>query len=356
MEPSRSLTTYHREMSAFARFCYPPNKTNNRAIQRYSSAILAAVIRFLFRRVLLAVPTMVGVTMLVFGMIKILPGNEVDVLLGATATPAQRLALEDRLGLTHPIPLQYLDWLSHALRGNLGDSFALQMPVSQVVFAAFKNTLILAGFAMALALVLGVLIGLVGTRNRHSLAARLSDSVSLFAVSAPQYSLALVFVIYPAATWKWFPVQGIHGLHARGFGDLAYHAALPALTAALVPGGILGRMFRSSLLDVLGQEFLVNLEARGLSARRCLVHAIHNTLPSVLTVLGLLVGYLLGGVLFVEVIFSWPGMGEIIYNAISQRDFSVIQAGVLLSALLFIVVNIVVDAGRAFIDPRVRAE
>jgi peptide/nickel transport system permease protein len=171
----------------------------------------------------------------------------------------------------------------------------------------------------------------------------------------PQYSVGLLLIIYLAAGAGLFPVSGMYNPGGDGgFVDLFNHLILPAVTAALVPAGIIARMFRSAVLDVMSMDFVEALTARGLSRRRVMVHAFHNTVPSLLTVAGLQIGYLLGGVVFVEAVFAWPGIGLLVYQSISQRDLPVIQAGVLLSALAFVLLNLLVDALHAVVDPRIR--
>jgi peptide/nickel transport system permease protein len=312
------------------------------------------MIKFLARRGVSAVPILIGVSVLVFIMIKIIPGDPVAALLGPTASPASRAALTHRLGLDHPWPVQYVTWLRHAITGDLGTSISKQEPVRPLVWTAFTNTMILAGAAALIAIVLGVVIGGIGAARPKGIAARISNGVSLLAVSLPQYSVALVFIVYLAVQTGWFPASGMHNAGTTGFPDLLSHLWLPAITAALVPAGVIARMFRSALGETLQQDFIESLRARGLSERRCLLHAVHNTLPTLLTVAGLQIGYLLGGVVFVETIFSWPGIGLLVYQAISTRDLPLIQAGVLISALAFVIVNVLVDAAHAAVDPRVR--
>jgi peptide/nickel transport system permease protein len=222
------------------------------------------------------------------------------------------------------------------------------------VFSAFGNTVILAAYAMVIALVLGVLLGVVAALRPRSWSGRICSAFSSISVSAPQYSVAMIFIIALALGTGAFPVSGMHGNAGGGFLDLLWHGFLPALTSALVPAGMIGRIFRASLLDALSMDFVEALHARGLSGNRVLLHAVHNTLPSLLTMAGLQVGYLLGGVVFVETIFSWPGLGQRLFSSISTRDLPVTQAGVLVSAAAFLLVNIVVDSAHALIDSRVR--
>jgi peptide/nickel transport system permease protein len=310
--------------------------------------------RFLLRRTAYTVPILLGVSLIVFLTVKIIPGDPVAALAGPGASEASKAALRARLGMDQPVPIQYLVWLGHALSGNLGDSIAQHQAATPLVFSAFGNTLILTGFAAVFALVLGLVIGGLGAFRPGGLVGRICSGISVLALSLPQYSVALVFIIYLAVRAGWFPVSGMYSTAGGGFGDLLRHAVLPAVTAGLVPAGVIARIFRAALLDVLGQDFVEALRARGLSPSRILLHAAHNTLPSLLTVAGLQIGYLLGGVVFVETIFSWPGLGLLVYQSITARDLPVIQAGVLVSALVFVLANLLVDAAHALVDARVR--
>jgi peptide/nickel transport system permease protein len=310
---------------------------------------------YLVRRLLLAVPILLGVSLVVFATIKIIPGDPVASLLGPTGSPDARAALVERLGLDDPLPLQYLSWLGSTLTGDLGTSIARRSDVAPMVLDALANTLILTAAAAALAVVLGVAVGSLTALRRTGLLARLGNAFALFSISVPQYSVGLLLVIYLAAGAGLFPVGGMYDPSGDGgFQDLVNHLILPAVTAALVPAGIIARMFRSSVLDVMSMDFVEALRARGLSRRRVMVHAFHNTVPSLLTVAGLQIGYLLGGVVFVEAVFAWPGLGLLVFQSISQRDLPVIQAGVLLSAFAFVLLNLVVDALHGLVDPRIR--
>jgi len=312
------------------------------------------MITFVARRLGYAIPVLIGVTIVVFLTVKIIPGDPVALLAGPGATPVQISALRDRLGLGGSLPDQYWHWFSHAIQGQLGLSTAKQQPVAGMVWSAFGNTLILAAYAAVIAIVLGLVLGGLGALYPRSIIGKITSALSAISISAPQYSLAIVLIIYLAVNTGWFPVSGMYSTNGGGFVDLLEHGFLPAITAGLVPAGVIARIFRSALLDVLAMDFVEALRARGFSRRRVLVHAIHNTVPSLLTIAGLQLGYLLGGVVFVETIFSWPGLGLLVYQSISARDLPVIQAGVLVSAVAFVVINIVVDSLHALVDSRVR--
>ena len=312
--------------------------------------------RFLGRRLLLSVPILLGVSLVVFITIKIIPGDPVASMLGPTSTPEARAALNSRLGLDRPLPVQYLSWLSAMVQGDLGNSIAQQRPVLGIVLDAFANTLWLTGFAAVLAIVLGLVLGSVSALRRGKAAAAISNALALFSISTPQYTIGLLLIILLANGTGWFPVSGMFSaVGGGGWGDLFLHLVLPGITAALVPAGIIARMFRSTVLDVMSMDFIDSYRARGLSERRILWHAFHNTTPTLLTVAGLQVGYLLGGVVFVETVFSWPGLGQLVFDSISRRDLAVIQAGVMVAAFAFVLINVVVDLLHSVIDPRIRA-
>lgn len=312
------------------------------------------MIRFLGKRLLYAIPVLFGVSVVVFLTVKIIPGDPAALLAGPGASPETIADVRSRLGLDSPIPVQYAHWLGHALQGDLGMSIALHQPAKGLVLDAFANTLILTAYAAVLAVILGLLIGGLGALRPRGVIGRLCSGMSAVAISVPQYTLALILIIYAAVKTGWFPVSGMHSSGNSSFLDLLWHGFLPALTAALVPAGVIARIFRASLLDVLAMDFVESLRARGLSESRIVLHAVHNTLPSLLTVAGLQIGYLLGGVVFVETIFSWPGLGLLVFQSIGSRDLPVIQAGVLISAVAFVLINIAVDATHAAVDSRVR--
>lgn len=311
--------------------------------------------RYALRRIALVAPILLGVSLVVFLTLKLLPGDPVSSLLGPTATAEDRAELVAQYGLDEPLVQQYLTWLGNVVRGDLGRSIARQSPVAPMAVDALKNTLILTAGAFGMALVGGLLLGAIGAFRRGRLSAAISSGISVFSLSAPQYSVGLVLMIYLGVRTDWLPTGGMYTAGGgETLADLLEHLVLPSVAAALVPMGILARMFRAALLDALSQDWVDALRARGIPRRRILVHVVHNSVPSVLTIAGLQFGYLLSGVVFVETIFSWPGLGLLVFQSISQRDVAVIQAGVLLSALAFVLANLVVDVLHGFVDPRVQ--
>lgn len=312
--------------------------------------------RFVLKRLLLAVPTLFGVTAVVFATVALVPGNPVVAFLGPGAPPAARRELADRLGLNRPLPVRYADWLWHALHGDLGVSISGQRPVARLLLPACGETLLLAGAAFVLVIVGGTVLGALGALRPRGLTDRLSGALSTLSVSAPQYSVALLLIVVCTVRWRLLPSGGTHTPFGGGGSfDLLRHLVLPAVSAALVPLGLTARVFRAALGTVLASELPDALRARGLSRAAVLRHCLHNASPALLTIGGLQLAYLLEGVVFVETLFSWPGLGQLLYNALTARDLPLVEGGVLLVAVFFVGVNILVDTAHAAIDPRVRS-
>ncbi|MEV7391603.1 ABC transporter permease [Streptomyces sp. NPDC091215] len=312
--------------------------------------------RFLLRRMLLAVPTLLGVSAVVYATVALIPGDPVAALLGPGAPAAARRELAARLGTGRPLPARYAGWLWHAAHGDLGTSISAQRPVGELLLPALGQTLILAGAAFLLVVTGGVLLGALGAVRPGGAGGRLSGALSTLAVSAPQYSVALLLLAVFAVRLRWLPAVGTHDVFgAGGTPDLLRHLVLPATAAALVPLGLTARVFRTALGAALASDLADGLRARGLSRTAVLRHCAHNASPALLTIGGLQLAYLLEGVVFVETLFAWPGIGRLLYDALTARDLPLVQGGVLVVAVAFVGVNILVDAAHALVDPRVRS-
>jgi peptide/nickel transport system permease protein len=313
------------------------------------------MVRFVGHRLLIAIPTLIGVTIVVFITIKIIPGNPIASLAGENSTAATRAALTHRLGLDRPWPVQYVDWIKSVLHGDFGISISQQIAVRSLVFSALKNTIILALAGAVVAFVGGILLGFWSALRYRRADGAVASGLSVIAVSAPQYSVALVLLVVFAVKNAFFPSGGMHAAAGGGgFPVLLDHLVLPAFAVGLASMGIVARIFRSSLIDVMNQEFVSTLRARGLKRSAVLRHAFHNTLPSLFTVAGLQIGFLLGGAIFVEILFTWPGIGQLLFQSISARDYPVIEASSLVLAVAFVLINVIIDTGHALIDPRIR--
>ncbi|MFI7635846.1 ABC transporter permease [Nonomuraea sp. NPDC049400] len=313
------------------------------------------MLRFLGRRLLLAVPTLLGVSLIVFVTAKLVPGDPVASLVGPLAPEAARRELISRLGLDQPVAVQFGTWLWNLAQGRLGTSIQLQLPVLDVIVPAFGNTALLAFAGALIAFTGAVALGSAGAFSSRSGPRRLGSGLSFLAMSVPPYSVALLLVVVFAVGFPVLPAGGMQDpINGGGTADLLRHLILPAIAVAVIPMGVIARMLQATLAEVLSGDPITAMRARGLSRAAIAGHALHNALPSLLTIAGLQLAYLVGGVVFVETIFSWPGLGQALYNAIASRDLPLVQGGVLVIAVSFVVINIVVDGAHALIDPRVR--
>jgi len=315
------------------------------------------VLGYVARRLLLLVPVLLGASIVVFVLIHLIPGDPTTSLLGPNASNAQRAVLRHDLGLDRPLPVQYGEWLWQTLHLNLGTSIALHQPVFSLIWGAFEHTLLLAAMAALLANVAGLFLGIVAATRQFGLPDRAAMAVAALATSVPSYWLGLLLVAGLALRFQLFPTGGMQSVIAGGSpGDVLWHLVLPAAAAPAAPAGIVARRVRASILEVSRLDFVQALRARGFGEATITGrHVLRNALPAILTVMGLQAGYLLGGVAFVEVVFSWPGIGNLLFLSIGQRDFPVILGIVLLVSFVFVILNLAVDVMHAALDPRVRA-
>jgi peptide/nickel transport system permease protein len=315
------------------------------------------MLRFIVLRALLLVPVLVGASLVVFILITLAPGDPTATLLGPNASDEAREALRERLGLNDPLNVQYGNWLALVVQGDLGTSIEMQAPVLDVAIEKFLNTLILGAAGAILGCFLGIAAGVISAVHQNSLVDRFILLASIFGISMPPYWLSIVFIYGFAVHLGWFPTGQMYSVGGdQGLLDLLWHLALPAIAAAVVPATIMARVSRTAMLEVMRQDFITGLRAKGLPERAVLYrHAFRNALPPIVSMTGLQVGYLLlGSALFVEIVFTWPGLGLQTYNAIGARDFPMIAGIVLVSTLIFVIMNLIVDVCCAWLDPRVR--
>lgn len=312
--------------------------------------------RIIGSRLLSTILVLFGVSLIVFLLLQLVPGDPAVTILGSGATKDTVAALRSELGLDRSLPVQFFDYLGGLLRGDLGRSLTVDTPVTDIMVPRFANTLILTAAALVLCLVIAIPLGVVAAHKQYGIFDRVSMIISLGGASVPVYWFGLLLVGVFAITLGWLPTSGMYNPRFPGGpGDLLAHLALPAIAAALVPLAVIARMTRSVMVDILQQDYIRTLRASGLSTGSVLWrHALRNALPPIVNIVGLQVGYLLGGVVFVEVVFGWPGLGQQLYTSITQRDIPVVQAGVLFIALAFVVINLFADAGVALLDPRTR--
>jgi peptide/nickel transport system permease protein len=312
---------------------------------------------YIVRRLLGAIPVLLGVSAVVFLAMQLVPGDIAKALLGPLATPETVEEFRRYLGLDRPIPEQYANWLWRALHGDLGLSFSSNMPVTELLGERLRNSAILLAGALIIAIPLGVIVGLISAIRRDSPFDHAAMGTTLIAANIPTFVFGLGIVIVFAVQLRWFPVQGMLDLRGEGGRfDLLHHLVLPALTTAIPPAAIIARMVRSAMLETMNQEYIKAARANGLPERTVtLSYALRNALPPIVTISGLQVGFLLGGAVFTEYIFAWPGVGDALYKGILARDIAVVQGAVLLIAVWFVLVNLAVDVINLALDPRARA-
>jgi ABC-type dipeptide/oligopeptide/nickel transport system permease component len=314
------------------------------------------VTAFLVRRLAASVVVLFGVSLVVFGTLKLVPGDAAYVLAGPNASAEEIEKVRQSLGLDRPVPVQYITWLSRALQGDLGRSLELHEPVLQLVLSRYGNTLILATCAMLFAAATGVVAGTLAALKPHTWLDRLVMLVALTANSTPSFWLGLALILVFSLGLRVLPASGM--VSARGDGgllDVAQHLVLPAVTLGAISAALIARMTRASLLEVLSQEYILVARAKGLRERLMVRrHALKNALLPVLTVVGLQMGSLLGGAVITETIFSWPGIGLQLYRGIALRDVPLVQGAALVVATSFVLINLLVDVLYSYLDPRIR--
>jgi len=311
--------------------------------------------RFIARRVLLAIPTLLFASILIFLLLRLIPGDPATILAGGDATPAQVAAVRHDLGLDAPLVVQYVTWLNRALHGNFGRSLIGKYPVWDQVKRAYPATLELSIAAMLLALLIAVPTGLIAALHPRSWVDRTISALNAFAIGIPNFLLGILLILAFALTVPILPVGGrvpVLEDPAAGLKTLV----LPAFTLAVGIAAVLSRFIRGAMLEVLNEDYIRTARAKGLRGRAVISrHALRNALIPVVTVLGLQIGRLLGGAVIVEAVFAWPGMGRLAVQAILTRDYTIVQATLLLLVTAFVFINLLVDIAYGLIDPRVRA-
>ena len=329
---------------------------------------------YVAKRLLLLVPTILGISVLVFLMIHLIPGDPAQVMLGERASPESLEAMRTQLGLDRPLHVQFGRYLAGLLQGDLGRSIKTHERITDELTARFPATLELTLVSMALACAIGLTAGVLSASRKGSVLDYLGMTASLVGVSMPIFWLGLVLIMTLALGLGAFPVSGrfsssvfvtrVTGLalvdsllagDLHAFGNAIWHLVLPGLTLGTVPAAVIARMTRSSLLEVMGEDYVRTAWAKGLSERVVVFrHALKNAFIPILTVISLEFGYLLGGAVITETIFAWPGVGRWLLLAVYARDFRAVQGGVLLVAVTFVAVNLIADLTYAWLDPRIR--
>jgi peptide/nickel transport system permease protein len=317
---------------------------------------------------------LLGVSIVVFVMVRAIPGDPAQILLGQAATPDQVAEVRTRLGLDEPLPIQYLVFIRGALTGDLGDSLVVGQPVTAVLLERFPATLELTLAALLFAVAIGVPVGVIAAVRQYSLLDKITSVVALTGVSMPVFWLALVLVVVFTVQIDLLPFPGRVGgdvsftsytglylldtlitLNFPAFWDVLRHLILPAVALGTIPMAVITRMTRSSMLEVMNEDYVRTARAKGVAPWRVVFrHALRNAMLPTITVIGLQFGLLMGGAILTETIFGWPGVGQIAIESVNRRDYAMIQGVVLYGATFFVLVNLLVDVLYAVLDPRVR--
>jgi peptide/nickel transport system permease protein len=315
-------------------------------------------IPYFLRRLLYVLPISVGVSLVCFSLVYLAPGDPLQAILPADATPEAIELLKRSYGLDKPVHEQFVLWLWRALQGDFGTSISTGRAVLSEVGNAFRNTATLALYAVPLALGSGFVLGAIAGYARGRLLNALVSGLSTVGVCVPNYWLGIVLIIVFSVKWSLLPSTGMGTAGSAAFSILRFEDAkylvLPVLTLSLVPMGMVARTTRAAIREVLNHEFVQTLRAMGLNEWLVFRHVVRNALPPVLSVMALQFGYLMGGSILVETIFSWPGTGWLLNKAIVNRDIPVLQGTILVLALTFVLANLLVDELQAVVDPRMR--
>ena len=311
---------------------------------------------YILKRLLFVIPVLFGLSLIVFSIMALIPGDPAIAILGAYATPENVARINAELGLDKPLPIQYLTWVGHLLTGDFGRSYSLDRPVLDEVLERFSATLVLAGAAFVLCAIFGLLAGVVSAVRQYGLADKIITLAVLIGISIPSFALGLLLILFFAVRLRWFPASGMINIYGEGgIGDVLYHLVLPAITLSVVATGVVARLTRSAMLEVLRQDFIRTARAKGAGEMRVIWrHAFRAALVSVIPVLGIQAGFVLGGAVYIETVFQWPGIGRMLVTAISTRDVLLVQGGVMFVATCYVLFNLGADIVQSLLDPRIR--
>ena len=310
--------------------------------------------RYILFRAAASVPVLIGITIIVFVILSLIPGDPATAILGSYATPENVARLNAQLGLDRPLVQRYFIWLGNLLQGDLGRSFSLNRPVIDEILERINATLILSGLAFVMCSVLGILAGVISATRQYGLADKLITFSVLVGISVPSFFLGMMMILYFAVNLRWVPASGMYALYGGGdLPDLLHHLVMPATALAVVATGVVARMSRSAMLEVLRLDFIRTARAKGVRERRVITrHALRYAIVSILPVLGLQAGFVLSGAVYIEIVFQWPGIGRMLVDAILTRDIMLVQGGVLFVAACYVLFNIIVDLAQLWLDPR----
>lgn len=311
---------------------------------------------YVFKRLISAVPVLLGISIIVFLIMAMIPGDPATAILGSYATPDNVAKLNRDLGLDQPLVQRYFIWLGNILQGDFGRSFALNREVLDEVLERFGATLILAGTSFVFCAFLGIAAGVISASKQYGLADKTITFTVLIGISIPSFFLGMMMILVFAVNLRWFPVSGMWPIYgARDIFALMNHLAMPAFALALVATGVIARLARSAMLEVLRQDFIRTARAKGVPERSVIWrHALRAAMVSIIPVLGVQAGFVLSGAVYIEMVFQWPGVGRMLVDAILKRDLLLVQGGVIFVAACYVLFNILVDIAQNLLDPRIK--
>lgn len=311
---------------------------------------------YVLKRLVAVVPVLFGLSIIVFLVMALIPGDTATAILGSYATPENVERINRDLGLDKPLVQQYAIWIGNVLQGDFGRSFALNRPVLDEVLERFQATLVLSGVSLVLCSVIGLFAGVISAVRQFGWADRIITFFVLAGISTPSFWLGLLLIYLFAVHWRILPASGMYAVYGGGdLKDLLLHLILPAATLAVVAAGVIARLTRGAMLEVLRQDYVRTARAKGLPERRVIyAHAFRAALVSVVPAIGIQAGFVLGGAVYVETVFQWPGIGAMLVKAISTRDILLVQGGVLVVAASYVLFNLLADVVQSMLDPRIR--
>ena len=314
------------------------------------------MIKMILKRIFQLIPVLLITMSMTFVITRVLPGNPAVSILGPQATAEDIAKMEEEMGLHDPMPVQYINYMKRILTGDLGTSYRYNRPVADLIFEKLPNTLQIALASLIIALLIGVPVGIVSAVKQYSVFDYISMIAALIGVSMPSFWLGLMLVLIFSVNLGWFPTMGM-GAISNGIGDVISHLFLPSLCLSFGSMANFARISRSSMLEVIDQDYMKAVRAKGIRENVVIIkHGLKNALPPIVTVLGMRIAALMTGAIMIETIFSWPGIGRLIVDAINNNDFEMIQGTVLFMAILYVTVNLVVDIIYLYINPKVSYE
>ena len=307
-------------------------------------------------RLLSAIPVVLGITIIVFLIISLIPGDPATAILGSYATPENVAKINKDLGLDKSLPERYLIWLGNIIQGDFGRSFSLNRPVIDEVMERFNATLILSGTAFVLCSFFGILVGTISAARQYTLTDKFITFIVLIGISIPSFFLGMMMILTFAVRLKLFPVSGMYAIWGGGdLPDLINHLVMPSIALAIVATGVVARISRNAVLEILRQDYVRTARAKGVKEQSILIsHVLRVAIVTILPVLGLQAGFVLSGSVYIEIVFQWPGVGRMLVDAILKRDIILVQGGVVFVSICYVFFNIAVDVLQRVLDPRIR--